>query len=153
MGLIKGVVTQGGADTTTQGVIDTNLTTDGKSAWQITNFVICWANMKSSAGVDSLLEGILSTQVTTATTFNQSEEIARVEYTGQLQGVAANFLVAEQIKQAVFIPADRITVQPFLYVTAASAATGQANVLYYAIEYEIVKLSDNEVLRLALGGA
>lgn len=153
MGLYKGVVTQSGADTTTQGIINTDLSVDGKSGWLITKLVVYWNNMKSGAVVDSELEAMLSTQVTTATVFSASEELARVEFMGQLAGVAASFAYMESIKEAVFVPSERITVQPQLYLTVASAATGQANVVYYAIEYDIVKLTDNELLRLAVGGA
>lgn len=153
MGLLKGVVTQGGADTLTQGVINTDLTVDGKSAWFIKRFVAYWSNGNTAAAADMELEAILSTQATTGTTFNQTEEIGRIEWAiSNTAGVAVTYVV-DPIKEAVFLPADRLTVQPQLYVTIKSTTTGLTNVVYYAIEYDIVKLSDNELLRLAVGGA
>jgi len=153
MGLIKGLLTQGGADTLTQNTITTDLSVDGKSGWIITKLIAYWSNGHTAAAADMELELILSTQATTATTFNQSEEIARVEWAiSNTAGVAVTYPF-EPIKEAVFIPSDRVTVQPVLYVTGKSATTGLTNTVYYAIEYEVIKLTDNELLRLAVGGA
>jgi hypothetical protein len=83
---------------------------------------------------------------------NQSAEIARVNWAiANTAGVAVAFPV-DQIKQDVLIE-PRITAQPLLYMGVSSATTGAANTVHWEIEYNIVKLSDVETLRLLVGGA
>jgi hypothetical protein len=47
----------------------------------------------------------------------------------------------------------RITVQPEVYLSVESNSTSQANDVVFVITYEIVKLTDLELLRLLAGGA
>jgi hypothetical protein len=47
----------------------------------------------------------------------------------------------------------RVTVQPFIYLGIESSGTANANDVVFRVYYEIVKLSDLEVLRLLAGGA
>jgi len=152
MSILRGVTTQTGADTFTQTAIDTNLTADGKAGWEIVRMRAFWAGMYALAAADMTLSAILSTQITTVTTLNQSAEIARVNWAiANTAGVAVAFPV-EQIKQDDLIET-RVTAQPLLYLGVSSATTGAANVIYWEIEYNIVKLSDVETLRLLVGGA
>lgn len=152
MSILRGVTTQSGADTFTQSTIDTNLTADGKAGWEILSFRAFWPGMYALAAADMTLSAIVTTQVTTVTTMSQSAEIARVNWAiANTAGVAVAFPV-EQIKQDQLIE-PRITAQPLLYVGVSSATTGAANVVYWEIEYNIVKLSDVETLRLLVGGA
>lgn len=152
MPILRVKVTQGGADTFTQVAIDTNLTADGKSAWQFTRLTAFWENGYTAAAADQTISAILSTQVTTVTTPVDAEEIARVNWSiANTAGVAVAYPL-DLIKE-VSIPTDRITVQPIVYASVSSVTTGLANVVYFELEYEVVKLSDIEVLRLLLGGA
>lgn len=152
MSIIRGVTTQTGADTFTQTTIDTNLTADGKAGWEILSVRAFWAGMYLIAAADMTLSAILSTQATTVTTLNQSAEIARVNWAvANTGGVAVAFPV-NQIGQDTLIES-RITAQPLLYMGISSATTGAANVVYWEIEYNPVKLSDVETLRLLVGGA
>ena len=152
MSILRGVTTQTGADTFTQTAIDTNLTADGKAGWEIVRMRAFWAGMYALAAADMTLSAILSTQITTVTTLNQAAEIARVNWAiANTAGVAVAFPV-EQIKQDDLIET-RVTAQPLLYLGVSSATTGAANVIYWEIEYNIVKLSDVETLRLLVGGA
>ena len=152
MSILRGATTQGGADTFTQTAIDTNLTADGKAGWEVISFRAFWPGMYLLAAADMTLSAILSTQATTVTTLNQAAEIARVNFAiANTAGVAVAFPV-EQTKTDVLIEA-RITAQPLLYVSISSATTGGTNAVYWELEYNIVKLSDVETLRLLVGGA
>lgn len=150
--IIRGFTTQSAADTFTQTTIDTNLTADGKAGWEIISMRAFWAGQYLIAAADMTLSAILSTQSVTVTTMNQSAEIARINWAiSNTAGVAVAFPV-EQIKEDKLIEA-RITAQPLLYLGISSATTGVANTIYWEIEYNTVKLSDVETLRLLVGGA
>lgn len=152
MSILRGVTTQSGADTFTQTAIDTNLTADGKAGWEIISFRAFWPGFYLLAAADMTLSAILATQPTVVTTLNQAAEIARVNWAlANTAGVAVAFQV-DQMKQDILIE-PRITAQPLLYVGISSATTGGTNVVYWEIEYNIVKLSDVETLRLLVGGA
>ena len=151
MGIIRGTVTQGGADTFTSDMIDTNLSVDGKSGWQILAMKCFWSNGYSLAAIDCTVNGLLSTK-STITTMDESEELTRINYAVQNTGGVAVAFPLEQIKSTVPL-GERITVQPALYFHVASAGSGQANILSYEIEYEIVKLTELEIMRLLVGGA
>jgi len=144
-------VTQGGADTFTTGLIDTGLSADGKAAWSIYAIRAWWVNGAAVAAVDHSAFAKVSTLATT-TTFTSADEIDRVGWGVQNTGGVAVAYTYDPIKEhSLFEP--RITVQPFIYVQNESTATGQANQLQIQIFYDIVKLTDLEVLRLLAGGA
>lgn len=151
MALYKGVVTQGGADTFTAATILTGLTADGKSGWEITGFKAFWANGYTAAAADAICNAVLAT-IATATLPNSDDEICRAAWAVQNTAGVAVAMNFEPVKRAD-LTENRVTVQPDLYVHANSATTGLTNVLYYEISYEIVKLTDLEVLRLLVGGA
>ena len=58
----------------------------------------------------------------------------------------------EPVKRNVLLE-PRVTVQPQLIFRLESTNTGQANNVVIAVYYDIVKLTDLEVLRLLAGGA
>lgn len=149
--IYKGVVTQGGADTFTAATILTGLTVDGKSGWQINGFKAFWSNGYQAAAADAISNCVLAT-LATVTLPNSDDEIARVSWGVQnTAGVAVAFNF-DPIKKAD-ITEPRVTVQSDLYVHANTTTTGLTNVFYYEISYDIVKLTDLEVLRLMVGGA
>jgi len=149
--ILKGVLVQTGVDTFTSVQILTGLTVDGKSGWEINGFKGYWSNGYSAAAGDSITSLKLST-LATDTVPSSENEIARVAWGVQnTAGVAVAFSF-EPGKKADMTE-NRVTVQSDLYVNAASAGTGLTNTLYYEISFNIVKLSDIEVLRLAVGGA
>jgi len=146
----RGVVTQTGADTFTVGTIDTNITADGKSGWEIQSFSGYWSNGETVAAGDAEANLILSTQAT-VTTFDMDEELYRLNWAVvNTAGVAVTYTHGLVKREELIVP--RLTVQPALYVHVSSTTTGAANVMYYEVSYEIVKLSDLEVLRLLQGG-
>ena len=142
-------VTQSAADTTTSGTILTGLSASGKEGWEIVHLRGYWTAAKSSAQADSDLNAILAT-IDSATTFGDDDEIARLNWAVNF---AANGVFAtEELKEAsLYEP--RVTVQPELYINVASAGTGLANRVIVEVFYNIVKLSDSEVLKLLAGGA
>jgi hypothetical protein len=152
MGIIRVVVTQGGADTLTQVAIPTGLTADGKLGWLIKRLNTFWSNGYTSVAADQKISAILSTQVTSATVPTDPEELARnVWAVSNTAGVAVAYPL--ELQKQTNAAADRVTVQPTLYATVESAGTGLANLVYFEFEYEDVKLTDIEVLRLLVGGA
>jgi hypothetical protein len=152
MGILRVAVTQGGADTLTQVAIPTGLTADGKLGWMIKRLTAMWSNGYTSVAADQKMSAILSTQATTVTTPTDPEEMARLVWAvANTAGVAVAYTM-ELLKQTL-AAADRVTVQPYLYATVESAGTGLSNLVYFEIEYEDVKLSDIEVLRMLVGGA
>jgi hypothetical protein len=152
MGIIRVAVTQGGADTLTQVAIPTSLTADGRMGWLIKRLTAMWSNGYTSVAADQKMSAILSTKPTTATIPTDSEELARVVYAvSNTAGVAVAYTM--ELQKTTLAAADRVTVQPYLYATVESAGTALANLVYFEIEYEDVKMTDLEVLRLLVGGA
>lgn len=148
---IKGVVTQGGADTFTAANILTGLTSDGKSGWEITGFRAFWSNGYLAAAQDAVANCVLAT-IATVTLPNNDDEIARVSWGVQNTGGVAVAMNFEPIK-VMALPEIRVTVQPDLYIHANTITTGLTNVFYYELTYNVVKMTDLEVLRLLVGGA
>lgn len=151
MATLKGTLTQGGADTFTAGQILTGLTADGKSGWEITGFKAFWSNGYTAAAADAIFNAVLAT-INTVTLPNSDDEICRASWGVQNTAGVAVAMTFEPMKKAD-LTETRVTVQPDIYVHANSTGTGLTNVIYYELSYEIIKLSDIEVLRLMVGGA
>jgi len=151
MTVLKGVVTQGGADTFTAAQILTGLTADGKAGWEITGFKAFWSNGYLGAAQDAIANCVLAT-IATVSLPNNDDEIARASWGIQNTGGVAVAFGFDPVKKAD-LTESRVTAQPDLYVHANSTTTGLTNIFYYEISYEIIKLSDMEVLRLLVGGA
>lgn len=149
--ILKGTVTQAGADTFTATQILTGLTVDGKSGWQINGFKAYWMTGLTAAAADWVVNAVIST-VATSTLPNSDDEIARISWGLQNTGGVAVAVPYEPIKKAD-LTEPRVTVQSDLYVHANSTTSGQVNIFYYELSFDIIKLSDLEVLRLAVGGA
>lgn len=151
MGILRVKVTQGGADTFTATSIDTGLTSDGKSGWLIKGIKAFWENGYLAAAADQSISAILTTQ-STVTTPVDDEELGRVNWSvANTAGVAVAYPL--QLQKEIMASADRVTVQPLLYAQVSSVTTGLTNVVYFEIDYEVVRLSEIEVLRLLIGGA
>lgn len=146
----RGIVTQSGVDTFTAGAIETNLTADGKAGWEIVAFSAYYSNGESGAAADADVNCVLAAQAT-VTTFDQDEEIYRLNWAvANTAGVAVAYPLTLVKRELLIQP--RVTVQPSLYVHVASTTSGIANIMYYEVHYNIVKLTDLEVLRLLQGG-
>jgi len=145
------LVSQSGADTFTSASISTGLTADGKAGWNVIAIEAYWADAASVPAADWSLSAVCQT-VATATLFGEDDEVARVSWGVQnTAGVAVAYQYEPYKASILFEP--RVTVQPTIYFGVASSNTGQSNNLICVVYYEIVKLSDIEVLRLLAGGA
>lgn len=146
----KVLVTQTGADTSTAATIQTGLTVDGKTGWSVFAIEAYWADGSAVAAGDWSLSAYVNTTGTTSTPV-QDDEIGRVSWGLQnTAGVAV--AVPYDPQRSVVLIEPRVTVQPQIYAVVQSAATGQANDVVLIVYYEIVKLTDLEVLRLFAGG-
>jgi len=145
------LVTQGGADTFTAGSIATGLTADGKAGWSILGFAAFWVDGASIAAADWSLSAKLAT-IATTTTFGSADEVERLSWGLQNTAGVAVAVPYEPVRR-VMLEEPRITVQPLLYCQVESAGTANANDIIFKVFYEIVKLTDLEVLRLLAGGA
>jgi hypothetical protein len=151
MARFSGSVTQSGADTTTTLAIDTDILLDGKTGWMIKALRVFWANAEAAAAADWEVTGAITT-TTVAPVFTSSDEIARIEWGLQNTAGVAVAVPYEPVKLIELIE-PRVTVQPTIYFQAVSTLTGQANTLQFHLFYDVVKLTDIEVLRLLAGGA
>lgn len=150
----RGVVVLPAAGTFTQGTFETNITSESKYGIQVTGFK-AYMRSRDATGVEvpesNLIECILSTRITTITTPDETEEIARVGW-GLRFSTAASMTETEPAKSAILLE-PRLTVQPTLYIgVKGSVAIGAITDIYYEISYDTIKLGDVELLRLLVGG-
>lgn len=155
MATTRGVVVLPAAGTFTQGTIDTNISADSKFGWLVTGFrsILLSRDATGTEVPEShRIDSILSTKVTSITTPDEDEELARVSWALSFS-TAAGFANFEPQKLAPMAE-PRLTVQPTLYVGVKGSVTvGAISDIYYEVSYEIVKLTDVELLRLLVGGA
>jgi len=143
-------VAQSGADTANAIGIATGLTVDGKAGWSIKGFTAYWQNAESAAAADWEVDAALLTELT-GISFVSQDTMGMVAWGCQNTAGVAVAIPVEPIKRVVF-PEPRVSVQPSLYARVESNNTGQANTVIFRIEYEIIKLTDIEVLRLFAAG-
>lgn len=148
---LSGSLTQSGADTATSLTVETGLTVDSKSGIEIYGMEVFWDNGESVAAGDWEINASIGT-ITGATSFVSDDEICRVSWGMQNTGGVAVAVDYEPVKSIILIE-PRLTVQPDLFFTCASSLTGQANTIRVKIYYNVVKLTDLEVMRLLVGGA
>lgn len=148
---IKVLVTQTGVDTLTSVPIETNISVDSKMGWGITGMRAWWADGSGVVAADYQVNAILST-VPALTLPMDDDEIVRIAWGLQNTGGVAVAVPYEPIKAAIF-DGIRVTAQPLLFATIMSTATGQANDVVFIINYDLVRLTDVELLRLLVGGA
>lgn len=151
MPVTKKLVTQSGNDIFTSVAIPTGLTVDGKSGWAIQAMEAYWADGASIAAGDWYLNAKLAT-ISTSTSFQDDDEIARLDWGLQNTGGVAVAVPYEPFR-GISLAEARVTVSENLYVSVESSGTSNANDVVFRIYYEIVKLSEIEVLRLRQGGA
>jgi len=151
MARFLGSTTQSGADTFTTTAIDTNITVDSKSALSIFHIEAFWDNGEAVAAADWECNLTLST-IASSTVYNVADEIARISWGVQnTAGVAV--AVPYEPQKFYVLPEARVTAQPTIYAQVQSQLTGQANLIRWKIYYEIIKVSEIELLRLVVGGA
>lgn len=151
MAIVRGTLVEAVAGTFIQDTIDTNIPVDGKFGWEITGFKAWCSTLYAEATTaDYQISAILSTQATTVTTPSDTEEIARVGWANAFTTAAVAYpvqpiLVAQMLES-------RLTVQPQLYVGLDTDGSAAVSRIYYEFSYQIIKLSELEVMRLLIGG-
>lgn len=151
MARIKGTLTQTGADTTSGQAFETNLTADGKAGWEIYALELYWVNAEAVAAADWEAAGVIQTLAGTPS-FTSADEIARISW-GMQNTAGVAVAVSYEPQKSLMMIEPRLTVQSNFYFYILSTLTGQANQIQFALYYNVVKLSDLEVLRLLAGGA
>lgn len=145
-------VLQTATNTNIELVVPTLLTVDGKMGWNIKRFT---TTLTDIAGVVPTAKGIINCQLNTETgsqTFTDADSIAMNMYF--FQGIAASTSAGQIDPHAEWISVDgRLTVQPNLYITLVTSGLTAVQGIYVELEYETVKLTDMEVMRLLQGGA
>jgi len=155
MATSRGVVVLPAAGTFTQVTLDTNISADSTFGWMITGLRGILKS-RDATGVEvpesNNIDLILATRLTTITTPDETEEIARINWALAFSTAAA-FAIPELQKLAPMAE-PRLTVQPNLYIGVKGSVTiGAITDVYYEISYETFKLSNIELLKLLIGGA
>lgn len=151
MTILRGTLIESVAGTFVQATIDTNISIDGKYGWEITGFkAFCSTLYTEVTTSDYTINAILSTQVTNPTAMSDSEELARINWSNNFSTASVAYPV-EEIKLAQMLET-RLTVQPQIYVGLDVDGTAAVSRIYYEISYNIVKLTELEVMRLLVGG-
>lgn len=148
---IRRLVTQSGADTETRVEIATGIDIDSKAIWQITGISAYWADGAAVAAADWSLIAYIST-------LDSAFSAVNVDYLQPLAwGMQNTAGVAVSVPYEPFKHADfatpRATAQASVYVGVLSAGTGQANDVTISVHYEIIKATENEILRMLVEGS
>ena len=147
------VVSQSTADTDVVTAIPTLLTVDGRTGWSLTCLRTVWRNGNSVASTiaASSLTAQLATE-DTFQTFTDPDMVAMNRYA--THGIAASTSAYTFSGYMEYVMMEnRLTVEPYLYAIVNSTATAQLNVVQFEFQYELVKLTDLEVMRMLQGGA
>lgn len=143
-------VTQTAVDTTTELAFSTFLSAEGKAGWRINSARFYWPNMELVT-TEGNMTAALNTETGT-TDFGDESHLLLGSWNFEVAGTAGNMLLVP-LKMDDFTIGERITVQPELFLRCTSSSTGVANKIVMHLDYDVVKLSDIDVLRLLAGGA
>jgi len=148
-------LTQGGADTAAETTIATGLLPGvDMSAWvlkaiQFTvspNLVKAWA----AADIDftiQLTKRSLASSIVRLVTFTDQDLLYTWNAAAILSGTAANLAVMETSRSIDF-PVETLVYAENLYMQIISASTGQTNIAWGRLLYDLKKLSNAEALTL-----
>jgi hypothetical protein len=150
---VKNFVIQSAANVNAQVALPTLLTVDGKSGWAINGVKFSVTNIGAAVipTADCFAQLELNTEAGTQSAIDNDSVC--VEYIA-ISGIAAStsaFVVP--VTYTAVLPSPRITVQPNLYLFVSSIGMASGLSVVAEVFYEIVKLSDLEVMRLLQGGA
>jgi hypothetical protein len=150
MTIIKTQIVQTGTNATTEVLIPTNIVVNGKAGWSITTFRV-WVISVLVAAAGQELKVQLNTE-TGIQAFTDKDLVSQV--VTRVIGTAAGAGVFNTISGiAVPFLENRLTVAPNLYVNVSSVGLLAAATIGVEIQYDIVKLTDLEVMTLLQGGA
>lgn len=148
----KGLALQTVLNTPAEVVIPTLLTVDGQMGWKINRV---WATINTAAAISSAADANIELAVNTETgaqLFTDPDNICTLNWV--FNGTAASTSAFQVVPDTEWSVADgRLTVQPNLYVRISSGGMIGMCAANFQIEYETVKLTNMEVMRLLQGGA
>ena len=150
---MRKTIAQATANADTELVIPTELTVDGRQGWDIIG--VRWSVPTWNVGIDPTKDCSLQIQLNTETgsqTFVDPDSI--VNFHLQTSGITASTSAFEVNSYGISeLVAPRTTVQPNLYLHVLSTNLLAPMSVNVEIVYDIVKLTDIEVMRLLQGGA
>jgi len=144
---------QTGTNVTSEVAIPTYLTVDGKQGWSIIGVDL------NVAGLGTIVPATASSQIlvelNTETGIQNWEDPDNVIYHQlQFRGIAASTSAIQLFGDAsIRLLEPRVTVQPNLYLNISSNGLTAVATVYMSVVYEVVKLTDMEVMRMLQGGA
>lgn len=148
---IKEVFTQTAINAANEFTIPTLLTVDGRTGWNIKRVRVALA---SSVGIVAAASSNILCQLNTEVikqSFDDPDNIANLQWatvgTAASTGAFPVDLDREWVSEA-----GRLTVEPNLYVHIESTGLTAAMTFNFLMEYETVKLTDMEMVRLLQGG-
>lgn len=149
MTIIKQQLVQTGTNVTTELAIPTNIVVNGRTGWSITNFRVTIISILSAA-VGQELKVQLNTE-TGVQNFVDKDLISQVIF--RVNGTAAGTGVLT-VMPVLSVPLleNRLTVEPNLIVNVSSVGLLAVATIGVEIVYDIVKLTDLEVMTLLQGG-
>jgi hypothetical protein len=153
MSSIKTSIVQSTLNSTVEITLPTGLTVDGKAGWNIQGVRFLWAN--AAQCVTPVADCMLFIQLNTETGNQQFTDKDNIIYGIMASsGIAAStssFWVDGNYQQVLPVP--RLTVQPALFLNVSSIGLIINASIYAEVFYDVVKLTDLEVMRLSQGGA
>jgi hypothetical protein len=150
--IIKNQVAQATMNTDVVVSIPTLLTVDGRLGWNIKRFK---TTITMPSSIISTADATITVQLNTETglqSFIDPDNVAQSLYL--FNGIAAStsgYQIAPH--QEWISDAGRLTVEPNLFLVLSTTGLTGVMIVYTEIEYETVKLTDMEVMRLLQGGA
>jgi len=148
---IRRLVTQTGADTETRVEIATGIDSDSRAIWNITGISALWSDGAAVAAADFSLLAYITTLDSAFSGVNV-DYLPPVSWGLQNTGGVAVSVPYEPFKRMEFANG-RATAQPSIYVGVYSNGTGQANDVIVTVEYEIIKATEMEILRMLVEGS
>jgi hypothetical protein len=124
---------------------------DGKTAYSFTGIRVYWQDCQTVAAADWQVKVQLQSRETAAGV-NNDEFIDAVAWAVQNTAGVAVAVPVEPFKEH-FLSEPRVSVQPDIYLYGYSTGTAQANDWIVEVQFDIIKISELEYLRLLAGGA
>jgi len=150
---IKVALGQSTMNTPAELLIPTNLTVDGRTGWSIIGMRYSVQPLHNAVPATANSNVFIELNTETGNqlfTDNDSILYEVLQFTGVAASTTARQIFGNTERRLV---EPRITVQPNLYLYLTSSGLTAPVTAYVEVIYDIVKLSDIEVLRLMQGGA
>jgi len=154
MSSIRTSLSQAVVNTEIELAIPTGLTVDGRAGWSVTGVFIDFVNAALAVSQVEPLSSVTVELNTESGGQSYPDKDLITFDVFQFSGAvgAASFVQLDGRSRSV-LPIPRLTAQPNLYVYLNSYGLVNPATIHVEVFYDIVKLSDLEVMRLLQGGA